>query len=78
MEKLVGPPIPKKIKMKRRADERAKKIEEAIRLTWDSLQSHLQYTHGQEELMLRDETKSFHKRCVHDYAKTLQILTELY
>ena len=64
--------------MKRRADERAKKIEEAVRLTWDSLQSYLQYTHGQEELMLRDETKSFHKRCVHDYAKVLNILTELY
>jgi len=78
MEKLVGPPIPKKIKASKRADERAKKIEEAIRLTWDSLQSHLQYTHGQEELMLRDETKPFHKRCVRDYAKVLKILTELY
>lgn len=78
MEKLVGPPIPKKIKASKRADERAKKIEEAIRLTWDSLQSHLQYTHGQEELMLRDETKGFHKKCVKQYGAILKTLTELY
>jgi len=56
--------------------ERAKKIEEGIRLAWDSLNSHLPYTHGGRSV--RGETYNFHKRCVRDYAKIISILTELY
>ena len=59
-------------------DERAKKIEEAIRLTYDSLQSHLPYTHEEPDMTSRDETKAFHCKSVKEYVRLLTILTELY
>lgn len=59
-------------------DERAKKIEEAIRLTYDSLQSHLPYTHEEPDMTSRDETKAFHRKSVKEYVRLLTILTELY
>ncbi len=52
--------------------KRAEKIEEAIRLVWDSLQSHLEWTHKQSS-----EGEKFHKRCVSEYAILIQLLSEL-
>lgn len=52
---------------------RAKKVEEAIRLAWSSLESHLQYTHKRSW-----EGKSFHQKCTREYSRIIQILTELY
>lgn len=49
-----------------------KKIEKAIRLTWDSLQSHLKYTQ-----IKTTEGIAFHKKCVKEYAETIKILSEL-
>lgn len=53
--------------------DRAQKIDEAIRLIWDSLQSHLEWTHKQSS-----EGEQFHKRCVKEYTALIKILTELY
>lgn len=73
---LVVIPQPKKRRLAK--DKRAKLIEEGIKLAYDSLQSHLPYTHGAEETMLRDETNLFHSKCVKDYSRLIAILTELY
>ncbi len=48
---------------------RAKRVEQAIRLTWLSLESHLAYTHQKDPA-----SPQFHKRCVNDYAKTILLL----
>lgn len=56
--------------------QRAKHIEEAMRIVWSSLESHLSYTHGRVRNRL--ENHSFHKRCVRDYARTIEILSQLY
>lgn len=53
--------------------DRAQKIDEAIRLIWDSLQSHLEWTHKQSS-----EDEQFHKKCVKEYTALIKILTELY
>lgn len=53
--------------------KKEKKIERLIRLTWSSLESHLQYTHKKTS-----EGCGFHKKCVKDYAETIKLLTELY
>lgn len=58
---------------------RAKKIDEAIRIVWDSLDSHLDFTHstsvpGKEA----KGTSKFHQTCVKDYATIIKTLSELY
>ena len=57
--------------MKRRA-ERATLVERGIRLAYDSLQSHLEWTYSTR----KDEL--FHKKCVQQYADLIQILSRLY
>ena len=52
---------------------RERKIEEAIKLTYDSLLSHLRYTY-----IATSEGVKFHKDCVKEYATTIKILSELY
>jgi len=52
---------------------REKKIERAIKLTYDSLQSHLKYTH-----IKTSEGIVFHKKCIVEYAEIIKILSELY
>lgn len=52
---------------------RAKLINESILLAWDSLQSHLDWTHKQSS-----EGQKFHQRCIADYATLIKNLTELY
>lgn len=55
--------------------ERAKLIEEAMFLVWDSLHSHLPHTYckGKDE-----GGAAFQKRCVQEYATLIQILSRLY
>lgn len=53
---------------------KAEKIETALRLVWDSLESHLSYTYKKE----KGEDMKFHKKCVQDYATLLKIISELY
>lgn len=57
----------------RHADQRAKKIDRALKLAWDSLQSHLNWTHH-----ISSEGKIFHKKCVKQYAELMKLLSELY
>lgn len=58
--------------MKKKDHSREKKIERAIRLTWDSLESHLKYTH-----VSTSEGYNFHIKCVKEYAEVIKILSEL-
>ena len=53
--------------------KKERKIDKAIRLTFDSLQSHLRYTY-----IKTSEGTKFHKDCVKEYAAIIQILSELY
>lgn len=53
-------------------EEKAKKIERAIRLAWSSLESHLQWTHKKSS-----EGEKFHKQCLSEYAELIKILTEI-
>lgn len=53
-------------------EEKAKKIERAIRLAWSSLESHLQWTHKKSS-----EGEKFHKQCLEEYAELIKILTEI-
>ena len=58
--------------MVKKKHSREKKIEKAIRLTWDSLQSHLRYTQ-----VKTSEGILFHKKCVKEYSELIKILSEL-
>jgi len=49
-----------------------KKKERAIRLTWTSLESHLYWTHSKSS-----EGKQFHKRAIKEYVEIISILSEL-
>lgn len=61
------------------SDERAKRVDEIIMIAFDSLKSHLPYTHHvRKNELVRKETKQFHKKCVKEYAKIIQLATELY
>lgn len=52
---------------------RAKDVERAIRLTWESLESHLRYTH-----IRTTEGEEFHQKCVKDYAELIKLLSNLF
>jgi len=56
----------------RKKINKEKHIEALIRLTYDSLQSHLKYTH-----ISTSEGKDFHKKCVKDYALMINLLSDL-
>jgi len=62
--------------------EKAQKIERAIRITYDSLQSHLDGTHTatstSKKYIQEIGSLDFHKKCVKEYADVIQILSELY
>lgn len=53
--------------------ERAKLIQRAIELAYDSLDSHLQYTHKKTS-----EGRKFHQKCVEEYSELINILSKLY
>jgi hypothetical protein len=57
---------------------RAKLIDEAMRLVYDSLQSHLPYTHVGPHALQPGETTQFHKNCVKEYSRVLELLSKLY
>lgn len=59
--------------------ERSAKIERCMRLTWDSLQSHLVFTYSPitKKEKKDGETNDFHKRCVREYAEVISILADL-
>jgi hypothetical protein len=56
-----------------KAVEKAKMIERAIKLAYDSLDSHLRYTYVKSS-----EGQLFHKKCVVEYAEIISILSKLY
>ena len=61
------------------ADERAKKVDDIIRIAFDSLKTHLPYTHHVKKTdMAYKETVFFHRKCVKEYAKIIQLASELY
>ena len=53
--------------------KRARAIEKSMRLVWDSLQSHLPYTHIKSA-----EGRDFHLKCVKEYLVILNELLKLY
>lgn len=59
---------------KRTEKQRLQDIEKSIRLAYDSLQSHLQYTYSSG--LVRNETPRFHKKCCVDYATIIKTLCE--
>lgn len=60
-------------------DQRAEKVDQIIRISFDSLKTHLPYSHTitnkQKQFM---GSTSFHRTCVKDYAKIIMLATELY
>ncbi len=56
-----------------KSDTRAKLIEQAVKLIWSSLASHLSWTYTKHP-----DSKRFHKKCVKEYADLIKIITELY
>ena len=59
------------------------KIERAMRLVWDSLESHLPHTYGQRECvrckakLCKCDNSKFHKKTIKEYVELLTILSEL-
>lgn len=65
--------------MRNKTNERAKLIEDALRLVWSSLESHLEHTHQTKRLNKKSgESLTFHKKCVREYARLIEILSRLY
>jgi len=52
---------------------RAKSVEKIIRLAWDSLESHLKYTH-----IKTTEGEKFHRDAIRDYTKIIEEAQKLY
>lgn len=64
------------------SEAKREKIIKAIRLTWDSLDSHLDYAHTDKKLCECTHHEScgnrkFHAQCTRDYSYVIQTLTEL-
>ena len=66
--------------------ERNKKIVRAIELSWESLQSHLKYTHSTPKIKNEKYKKvlreyfggnKFHIQCVKEYSEIISILASL-
>lgn len=58
-------------------EKRAKLVEKAIRLVWESLESHLTLTHAKIDAKT-DGTHAFQKKCVKEYAELIKIIADLY
>lgn len=56
-----------------KADKRAKKVEKAMRLTWESLESHLPWAHRKSS-----EGAVFHKKAIKSYLEIMNLLYDLY
>jgi hypothetical protein len=62
----------------RKRSLRAHYIDEAIRLVYGSLESHLPFTHVAPSYLGAGETVEFHKKCVKEYSRVLDLLSKLY
>lgn len=62
----------------RTSSDRDRIIERLMRLTWESLESHLKWTYAPKEDMSSKETNAFHRKCVKDYAETMHLISQLY
>lgn len=60
----------------KRKEKRAKKVEKIIRLTWDSLKSHLAWCYKKK--VKKNGGQKFHNKCVKEYCKTLSTTAKLY
>ena len=63
--------------------KRARLIEDAMKLTWDSLSSHLEWTYGSKKEIKRvvknnGGSPSFHVKAIKEYSRIIQILSKLY
>lgn len=59
--------------MKSKSFERAKRVEKIVRLSWDSLQSHLYWTHTKSS-----EGTKFHKQAILQYVEIIEEATKLW
>ena len=57
----------------RKQRERAKAIEKAARLAWGSMETHLPLCYRGERAY-----RTFHKKCVKEYAELLKLLASMY
>ena len=65
--------------MNNKDEKRAQMVEKIIRLSYDSLDTHLPYTHDcKDGDLIRDETLEFHKQCVREYAQIIYLASRLY
>jgi hypothetical protein len=72
--------------MKTTDEKRAQMVDKIIRLSYDSLSTHLPYTHNNKQLLkiwrsgdlIRDETIEFHILCVKEYAQIIYLASKLY
>lgn len=65
--------------MKTTDEKRAQMVDKIIRLSYDSLSTHLQYTHNNKPGdLIRDETIEFHILCVKEYAQIIYLASKLY
>ena len=53
--------------------DRAKIVEKIIRLAWNSLESHLYWTHAKSS-----EGKQFHKKAIREYLEIISNSTKLW
>lgn len=66
----------------KRSSAKVGDVVKAIRLTWSSLDSHLDYTHTpiktrSKEMKAIHGGRRFHKQCVREYAEVLLVLSKL-
>lgn len=65
--------------MKEITENRARMIDKIIQTSYDSLVSHLPYTHDVAPGdLIRDETIEFHKECIREYALIIYLASKLY
>jgi len=60
-----------------KTDRRAYLVEEGMAIAWDSLRTHMTWTQTGRRRKI-DGTPQFHKASIKDYARLIQILSELY
>lgn len=70
-----------KVRKKLKGKKRAKVIEKIITLTWESLESHLEYAYKHSLSKNKKEREGdykFHQACVQAYAETIRLTALLY
>ncbi len=60
-------------------ENRARMVDKIIQTSYDSLVSHLPYTHDVSPGdLIRDETIEFHIKCVQEYSLIIYLASKLY